>query len=190
MTVSILVLTLAYVAIAALLLSLNLATRHSGWVKASAIVLVSMLYVGTWLGYQGLLGWPSPQPMPAEFRVLWISMEDPDKASSEPGHIYYWLRALDEHGEVSGAPRAYAVAWDEASAEEAQRAIEALEEGEMLNGRRTRGVLSTPDPSATAAEDRMGSRAVPGADDPEVRFEFYSVPPPSLPAKDALPLRD
>ncbi|MEE3328350.1 MAG: hypothetical protein VX252_13515 [Myxococcota bacterium] len=190
MTGAILLLTLAYVAVAALLLSLNLATRYSGWIKALAIVLVSMLYVGTWLGYRGLLGWPSPEPMAADFRVLWISIEDPDKTSSRPGHIYYWVRALDEVGEVVGPPRAHAVPWEEATAEEAQRALDEMEEGRVLNGRRTRGMLSASETSVMAAEDQTGSRAVPGEDDPEVQFEFYSVPPPSLPAKEALPLRE
>ncbi|MAI27341.1 MAG: hypothetical protein CMN75_15040 [Spirochaeta sp.] len=190
MTGSVLTLTLAYVAVAALLLSLTLATRYPVWVKGLAILLVSGLYFGTWLGYQGLLGWPSNQPMPSEFRVLWISIEDPDKGSSEPGHIYYWLRALDESGAVSGPPRAHAVPWDEATAEEAQRALDELEEGEVLNGRRTRGVLNASEPPPQVADLEAGVRSIPGAEDREVDFKFYSVPPPSLPAKDSPPFPD
>lgn len=181
MTTPLLVLTLAYVAVAALLLSLNLATRHPGWVKALAIVLVSLLYFGTWLGYKGIMGWPSGDSMPEDFRVLWITIEDPDKAASAPGHIYYWVRTLDDQGLAVGAPRAYAVPWGEEAAEEAQRALDQMEEGEILNGRRTRGRVST-DPGIDAADD-LGSRSVRGQDESEVDFEFYLIPPPSLPAK-------
>ena len=190
MTGSILLLTLAYVAVAVLLLNLNLATRHKGWVKGVAIVVVSMLYFGTWLGYRGLMGWPSSEAMKTEFRVLWITIEDPDKASSEPGHIYYWVRELDEAGLVVGPPRAHAVPWGEEEAEEAQRALNAMDEGRILNGRRTRGMLSADDPLLAANEEQAGTRNSAGEDESPALFEFYLVPPASLPAKQSLPVRD
>ena len=55
MTTVIVILSLAYAAVAALLLNLNLATQWSGAVKTGAIVLVSGLYVGAWQGHQDLL---------------------------------------------------------------------------------------------------------------------------------------
>lgn len=183
MTVALLFLTLAYVAVAALLLSLNLATRYPGWVKALAIVLVSLLYFGTWLGYKGILGWPTGESMPEDFRVLWITIEDPDKAVSGPGHIYYWVRALDPDGVMAGAPRAYTVPWGEEAAEEAQRALDRMEEGEILNGRRTRGLVSSEQDVSKAGQDETGRSSTPGDEDTDPVFEFYAIPPPSLPAK-------
>ncbi len=46
MIASALVLTLAYVTVAALLLNMSLATRYSARVKTLVIVLVSLLYFG------------------------------------------------------------------------------------------------------------------------------------------------
>lgn len=190
MTGAVLLLTLAYVAVAVLLLNLNLATRHKGWVKGVAIIIVSMLYFGTWLGYKGLMGWPSADAMKTEFRVLWITIEDPDKSSSTPGHIYYWVRELDEAGLVVGPPRAHAVPWGEKEAEEAQRALNEMGEGRILNGRRTRGMLSAKDPLLATSEAQAGTRTGTGEDDSPALFEFYSVPPVSLPAKQDPPTQN
>ena len=177
-------------AVAVLLLNLNLATPHRAWVKGVAIVVVSMLYFGTWLGYRGLMGWPSSEAMDTDFRVLWITIEDPDKASSEPGHIYYWVRELDEAGLATGTPRAHAVPWGEKEAEEAQRALNAMDEGRILNGRRTRGMLSSEEPLLAANEEEAGTRNSAGDDESPALFEFYSIPPASLPAKQAPPVQD
>ena len=185
MTSAILILTLAYVAVAALLLNLNLATRHAGWLKGVAIILVSGLYFGSWHGYRGLLGWPSQDPMPDTFRVLWITIEDPDKAKDLPGSIYYWVRDLDDAGIPRGVPRAHSLPWNEASAKEAQRALNLMDEGDLLNGRRSRQLM-TPSRAAAAGTDApSGELFLAGEDGSPPQFEFVAVPPPSLPAKSA-----
>ena len=57
--------SIAYAAVAGLLLSLNLATRYAWWVKGVGVVLVTGLYVGSWNGLTGLLGWATPEPSAA-----------------------------------------------------------------------------------------------------------------------------
>ena len=52
-----LLLALAYVAVAALLLNLNVTSAWSAPVKAAAIAVVSLLYGGTYLGIRTLEGW-------------------------------------------------------------------------------------------------------------------------------------
>ena len=94
-------LSVTYAVVAALLLNLNLGTRASPRIKGTAIVLVTVLYAGTWFGTRNLLGWASPDPIPENFRVLWISMDEPDKSSGTPGSIFFWLRQLDEAGTVA-----------------------------------------------------------------------------------------
>ena len=54
-------LTIAYVAVGALLLNLNLATRRPVAVKVLAILLVSALYAGVWYGHRALMGWATTQ---------------------------------------------------------------------------------------------------------------------------------
>lgn len=175
MTIGILLLTLAYVGVAALLLNLNLATRHGVLVKSGSIVLVTGLYAATWYGHRALSGWASPEPVPDRFRVHWIVIEDPDKSGDRAGALYFWLRELDEAGVPAGPPRAHELPWSKAGAKASQRALERLVAGERLNGKvvsRVEGVSASEDASLPA---------VPPAE--SVGFEFSRVPPPALPPK-------
>ena len=135
MTGAVVALTLAYAAVAALLLNLNLATRWSAVVKVGAIVVVSGLYVVAWQGHRGLLGWATTEALPQEFRLHWITADEPDKKTGADGTIYYWIRALDEAGLPDGEPRAYRARWTEETAQVAEAALEHLGEGQLLNGR-------------------------------------------------------
>ncbi len=187
MTASVLWLTLAYVAVAALLLNLNLKTRYAMGLKAAAIVVVSLLYFGAWHGSRGLMGWPSPDPMPERFRVLWIAMEDPDKTSGAPGSIYYWVRALDPAGIAVGPPRAHAIPWSEEEAESAQAALDRMQEGERLDGQRSRRPLASPEQAPPADDEAWGTRGSTSPSDRRPLFEFIPVAPPALPAKEDPP---
>lgn len=184
MTGSVVLLSVAYAAVAALLLSLNLATRFAFAVKVGVICLVTGLYAATWFGLNGLLGWATPATMPDQFRVLWIVMDEPDKATRAPGSIYFWVRTLDEAGLPSGAPRAYRVVWTETAAEAAQAALAELEEGELLNGRIGRNLVDTEEAHEDGA-DYAGEQSVSGDGGERPEFEFVRVPPPALPPKSA-----
>lgn len=185
MTELILGLTLAYVAVAALLLNLNLATSWPVWVKGTAIVLVTALYASVWYGYQGLLGWATPTSLPEEFRVHWITLDDRDKETGEPGAIYYWVRELDDAGLPIGEPRAHKIPWDVESAEAAEEALARMDEGELLNGRLNRGTLTQED-TIEEGPDYAGDLSVSGDGGLRPTFEFTRVIPPALPPK-ALP---
>lgn len=177
-------LTVAYVAIAALLLNLNLATAVAGWLKVTAIVLVTALYAGVWYGYQDLLGWATPDSLPEEFRVHWITLDDPDKVTGAPGAIYFWVRQLDDAGFPVGAPRAHKIPWDEDSAEAAEEALARMDEGELLNGRLSKGALAEA-ASVVEGADYAGDTTISGDGGDRPTFEFSRVPPPTLPPKAA-----
>jgi len=98
------------------------------------IGLVSVFYSVTWFGHQSMLGWATSEDMPDAFRVLWITIDEPDKATKEAGGIFFWVRELDEAGLPQGAPRAYHVPFTEQAAEEAQAALGKMEEGDVMNG--------------------------------------------------------
>jgi hypothetical protein len=183
MTVSVLLLTLGFVAVAALLLNLNLATGHSAKVKSAAIVLVSVIYVLTWFGYQGITGWATPEPLPERFRVHWLMVEDPEKLSGAPGAIYFWVRELDEAGFPVGPPRAHRVAWSESAAQAAEAALASMDAGELLNGRLSRNAMAPEDDSDRPISEFAGDGGAPGS--PQPGFEFSRVPPPALPPKSA-----
>jgi hypothetical protein len=131
------------------------------------------------------MGWASPDPLPESFRVLWIATDEPDKAGDQPGTIYFWVRVLDEAGLPVGAPRAHRVPWSEATAEAAEAAMTQLEDGELLNGRMSRGLVSESERSEEET-GYAGDDAVTGGAGERPEFEFIRVPPPALPPKSAL----
>ena len=185
MTGTVIILTLAYVGVAALLLNLNLGgAMRFGWsVKLGAIVLVTGLYVAAWVGHNGLLGWPTSERMPEDFRLHWVTVTEPDKVTGADGSIFFWVRILDEAGLPHGDPRAYRVPWDEETAEAAQAALEQLEGGQPLNGRMSRQAID-PDAEITPEEGRdyAGDDGASGVGE-RPQFEFVRVLPPTLPAK-------
>lgn len=176
-------LTVAYVAVAALLLNLNLATRWNVFVKAGAVVLVTALYAVAWQGHKGLLGWATGESLPDEFRVHWITIDEPDKAAGTAGTIYYWARELDAAGLPHGQPRAHRVRWDEATAEAAEAALQQLEDGELLNGRISRQIVDSVAPPPPVDGADYGGDLASGSSGDRPQFEFSRVPPPALPSK-------
>jgi hypothetical protein len=119
--------------------------------------------------------------MPADFRLHWVVIEEPDKVTGADGKIYFWIRELDQAGLAEGAPRAYQIPWDEDTAEATQEALEELEGGQLLNGRMSRQMINpnliSPDPTAQYRGDESGSSGE------QARFEFIRLPPPTLPPK-------
>ena len=184
MTAAAIALSVAYVAVAALLLNLNLGTRWSLPVKIGAIVAVTGLYAVAWHGHKALMGWASGDPLPDDFRVHWVTIDEPDKETGASSTIYFWVRALDAAGLPEGEPRAYRVPWDEATAEAAEAALAQLESGELLNGRISRQIVD-PDaePRQVEGADYAGDSLASATSGVRPRFEFSRVPPPTLPPK-------
>ena len=176
---AVVLLTLAYVAVAALLLNLNLATPHSRKVKVAAIALVTALYVGAWPGHKGLLGWASDDPLPERFRLHYANVEEPGKGSRAPGTIYLWISALDGPLERR-APRAYRITWDADTARAVLDALAEVERGIVIEGRAGDGSMGRVQPVEVA--DRLANRSGEAAA-PQVGIEFRKVPTPPLPPK-------
>ena len=179
-----LLLAVCYAAVAALLLNLCLATSWSARVKFAAIAAVSLLYGGTWLGLQALVGWPTDADMPDRFEVQWVTIDEPGPRG-EPGAIYYWVRAF---GTDAGRerPRAHALSFGDANADAAREALSLLQEGKRVEGRMTKELIEVSrDASEEPAALDDGRRPGDGPQD-RPRFEFREMPPPDLPAKPPL----
>jgi hypothetical protein len=177
-------LTVAYVAVAALLLNLNMATRWNVFVKIGTVVLVTGLYATAWQGHKELLGWATGEPLPDDFRVHWVTVDEPDKATGAAGTIYVWVRELDSTGLPHGQPRAYRLTWDEATAKAAEEALEQLKGGELLDGRLRHDIADPrvePPPVEDANYNGGPLSSTTSGDRPQ--FEFSRVPPPALPPK-------
>lgn len=182
MTAGLILLLAAYAAGVALLLNLNLRSPWPRRVKLGAVILAIGFYIVAFEGHKRLLGWATPAPMPEQFRLHWIRVDEPDKPKGAAGGIFFWISELDAAGLAIGEPRAHRLPWDLATAQAAQEALKALQEGEPLNG--------YPTHTAAAAKTEAGEPAPSGASAPSPaddglrpQFEFRRAPPPKLPAK-------
>lgn len=101
-----LLLTFLYVAIAALLLVLCLATGWRRWVKVLMIAVVTVSYFVANYTFEDMLGWPTPRMLPEKFIIVSAVIEEPNKERGVEGAIYLWVTALDGN-RPAGAPRSY-----------------------------------------------------------------------------------
>ncbi len=176
----IILLSLAYAAGVALLLNLNLVRGWRFWIKLVAVGVAALLYVATYEGLRQLMGWPTSAPMPDQFQVHWITIEEPDKQARTPGIIHYWVSGPNPPQTVRATPRAHSLPWSLADAKAAEVALKALSEGQPMNGFRTRGAVQDQE----SAGPQPGAEATGAADGP--LFEFRPLQPTPLPAKPAL----
>jgi hypothetical protein len=123
-------LSFGYALLGALLLLAVTRARLPWPVKAGAIVVTSAFYILVFFRTQGLLGWSTPQAVPARFQLLWARTVEPDLADQVPGAIHLWLEELDDANLPSGMPRAYRLPYSTALA----RKVEAARV-EIMNGR-------------------------------------------------------
>lgn len=106
MNEAILGLSLAYVALAALLAGLVVLSHWPLWIRAGCVVLVTGFYFVTYISLNGMLGWPTRDLLPKRFLLVASSVREPDKTSGDDGLIHVWVTSLD--GDRPAAePRAF-----------------------------------------------------------------------------------
>ena len=179
----------AYVAVAGLLLVLNLNARWPWMVKAFAIALVSALYLVTYYSIPPVLGWPTDQPLPARFHLLAVDVQEPDKASGRSGHIFLWARDLIQ-GTDGAEPRAYRLAYAPVLGKTVQDAGEKVRKGmsqigevrdDMAAGNAKHANAADADQTKVDAAAKSANAVAGGQS--SVVIEFYDTPESTLPAK-------
>ncbi len=123
--------TLLFLALAALLLNLNL---YSAWrwpVKAIATVATMVLIIATYLLSDRLFGWPTNEPLRAgEYIFIAASILEPNKRSGSDGAIYVWVRNVSDNPSAAeqGPPRAYRLAYSRTLHQATLSALQQLEQ--------------------------------------------------------------
>jgi hypothetical protein len=124
----------AYVILAVLLLSLNIAPRWAWWVKATAIIITSAFFVISYYSMIDLMGWPVKDRLPAKFQLLWAKVNEPDKLLNQPGAIFMWVEALDKNNVPNGIPRAYRLPYTQPLETGIQNALDMITNGQEVGG--------------------------------------------------------
>ena len=106
MTLGITGIIASYVLLGLLLLSINLYSKWSWQVKALTIIITSAFYVITYYSFPPLLGWPTSENPPSQFRLISTHVVQPDKETGKEGSIYLWLTEIENMTSLP-EPRAY-----------------------------------------------------------------------------------
>lgn len=184
---TILWLVLAYVAVAVLLLSMNLASFWRWWIKATAIVATGGFFVGSYFAIVGMLGWPSVDNPPPRFALLATRVIEPDRITGTAGVIYLWLEALDENNIPSGKPRSYSLAYTPEFADAVSQARDLLANGEDVEGSLSPSQTGTQDDSMpTPPSESEGQQFGTPYQMTEQDLVFNNMPPVKLPEKTLL----
>ena len=168
-----------YVLLGLLLLSLNLRSLWPWPVKLFAILVTSGAYFLTYDAIHEIKGWPVPGPLPEEFAVHFIVVDEPDKAGGEDGKIFIWLSYLDDLGSPIGKPRVHEVLFSEALAQRSQEAI-----GVLMDGGRVNALVGaeSDDEGSNPSRGQQSPRGT-SADTDQPMIEFFEVGPVDLPPK-------
>jgi len=177
---------LAYVAIALLLLSLNLTSRWRWWVKAGAILVTGGFFVGSYFAIVSVLGWASPDEPPPRFALLATRVVEPDRITGNTGAIFLWLEELDDNNIPSGGPRSYRITYTKDFADAVSQAQDLLANGEEVAGTLIPRTLddqgNVPMPPSDAEGQMLGTPFIPTEHD----LVFNNMPPVKLPDKSLL----
>lgn len=195
----ILLLTIAYAVLGALLLVVLSRLPVVRWAKIAAICVMSVFNIGVFFWSQGLLGWSSATAVPERFQLLWARVIEPNAVRGVAGAIHLWVEALDERNIASGEPRAFVLPYSSALAAKAAAAQSEIKKGNPQGGR---AQAFAPDIGAAGGVDGVNIRtisqgATPGGDpsgggvlDPAAlggqskSVDLIPLPKPLLPPKD------
>jgi hypothetical protein len=199
----ILMLSVAYALVGALLLVVLVYARLPWSLKAVAVAVTSSFYIASFLGMRGLLGWASVDRLPPSFKLLQARIVEPHSLEGDPGAIYLWVEALDEGNRPSGVPRAYRVPYSDKLADKTDKAQNEIAAGRAQGGRAADygsgegGLLAsvrayiTPntiiETSGGDPSTGGGLTAVPKAGD---ELTFTPLLPPRMPPKDVMEPQD
>lgn len=157
-------LVVAYLALAAVLSVVLRDARWSWPIKCGLTAALVALCVLTHGALPPLLGWPSVGVPPARFNLLAVHVQEPNKASGDPGGIYLWAADMAA-GAGGGEPRAYRLPF---RADLHSRVVEA--------GNKMRKGLPQLGEARVLAQPRTGDTATRVID-----VEFFDVPDPLFP---------
>ncbi|MES9992777.1 MAG: hypothetical protein ABW098_12535 [Candidatus Thiodiazotropha sp.] len=168
---SLLLLLLAYVALAALVGAALIASRFHLLIKAVIVVFTTALYFITYQGWLTIQGWPARVDVPQRFLLHASVVDEPDKNSGSPGSITLWATDLSS-GEPAENPRAYHLDYNKELHSALDEALRNMRNGIVQLGRK-RAVAKQPEQPLDFT--RIGER--------RERIEIYSLPDPALPEK-------
>ena len=163
--------SLSYVILAALLVSIFILARVPVWIKFVCIVFVSSFYFITYSSLSGMLGWPTKQTIPDDFQLLSSVITEPDNTKGDKGSIHIWVFSFVENLPVK-EPRAFKLPYTHELHASLEDALKDQRNGKVKLGRRVQRQVNT---ALHTDASRYANK--------EYILEFYDLPDPELPEK-------
>lgn len=180
-----LLLGVAYAALAALVLNLNLESKYRREIKIGVILLVTAFYVAAYHGAQNLRGWAIADTPPNPFKLHWAIVEEPDKAAGEQGAIYILAQKLNARNIAVDSPRLYRLPFTPELAEQVDEALAQKEDGRDLQARMSYKAATPDDVDETKTSDGQKARPDGQGEEARLKMEFQDLTAPGLPPKSA-----
>jgi hypothetical protein len=136
MQMHVLYLTIAYAALASILLIVLARLAMPRSVKIAVIAAMAAFNVAVFFWSQSLLGWSAATAVPENFQVLWTRVVEPNPSQQFAGAIHLWVEELDERNIPSGEPRAFVVPYSASLAAKAAVAQGEIKKGNAQGGTR------------------------------------------------------
>ena len=165
-------LTASYVLVAFLLLVLNLYSNWAWRIKGGLIVLVSVFYLITYLSFPPILGWPTKDELPSEFRLISGYVLEPNKKTGKDGQVFLWLTDLAEDPKIA-KPRSFFLPYSEELNKKVATASEKLKKGKPQVGELQEERRDVPASSQGLSKNKPKNIAI----------NFFDLPDPSIPSK-------
>jgi len=194
-------LTIGFAVITSLLLWVIIGSKGHWATKAFVIAVALYFCLSVGVSIRGFKGWPTDEPLPDEFYVHWMVIQEPDRKTGFGGAIFAWVHPLKERKKTSGwtdylvllrgdssEPRAYKLLYTRKLHEKAQEALGMIRGGQQVVGLNGSG---SGEGEAGSGEDPSGQGGGEGSQDGEGAgslteggdISFQRLPPPVLPEK-------
>lgn len=138
--------TLAFILLTSLVLWFVIGSKGLWGLKAATILLTLYLCLSVNFSLENLVGWPSNQQPPKEFRVHWVVIKEPNKKTGDKGDVYVWVTDMNPKEKDDGSffisfanenmykPRAYRLEYSKELHEDGQKALEMIMGGQAVMG--------------------------------------------------------
>ena len=164
-------LALAYAALAALLLALNLKTPYARPIKLAGIVLVTLFYIFAYHGSQNMRGWAIADTPPNPFKLHWAVIEEPDKIAKTSGAICCWHKNCRIMARCCLTQGFTACPFSPELADAVEEALSAMEGGKPMEGRLSYKVKK-PETLEDEMQKRDGRESRPDSKGEEERLKL------------------
>lgn len=201
MTIETLIIPVAFILVAVGLAWFVIYAKGWWWAKCAYMAIVVVFGLMVWNSIESYRGWPTNDPTPQRFIMLWAEIKEPEPKIGFTGAIYIWLLPYEadpakpgplNYSPEAGEPRAHKLPYSRKVHEQLEAAKEMIKAGQMVMMERRKGKSgfgksgeSGGKGSIPGEKDGQGRGKRPGGHEAEPydEFFFYQMPPPALPGK-------